>query len=45
MIDDVAKLISEFMKDYKTQYADKDEEERPKVLFVIDSVGYDAYTY
>ena len=39
MIDDVAKLISEFMKDYKSQYADKDEEDRPKVLFVIDSLG------
>jgi len=39
MIDDVAKLISEFMKDYKSQYTDKDEEDRPKVLFVIDSLG------
>jgi len=39
MIDDVAKLINEFMKDYKSQYADKDEEDRPKVLFVIDSLG------
>jgi len=39
MIDDVAKLVNEFMKDYKAQYADKDEEERPKVLFVLDSLG------
>ena len=39
MIDDVAKLISEFMKDYKSQYADKDDADRPKVLFVIDSLG------
>ena len=39
MIDDVAKLISEFMKDYKANYADKEEEDRPKVLFVIDSLG------
>ena len=39
MIDDVAKLISEFMKDYKSQYADKDDVDRPKVLFVIDSLG------
>ena len=39
MIDDVAKLINEFMKDYKSQYADKDEVDRPKVLFVIDSLG------
>jgi recombination protein RecA len=35
MIDDVAKTISEFMKDYKLM-ADTD---RPKVLFVIDSLG------
>ena len=39
MIDDVAKIISDFMKDYKAEYADKDDEERPKVLFVIDSIG------
>jgi recombination protein RecA len=35
MIDDVAKTISEFMKEYKTMAL----EERPKVLFVIDSLG------
>jgi recombination protein RecA len=35
MIDDVAKTISEFMKEYKTMPPD----ERPKVLFVIDSLG------
>jgi len=35
MIDDVAKTISTFMTDYKAM----DEEERPKVLFVIDSLG------
>ena len=35
MIDDVAKTISEFMKEYKTM----DPEERPKVMFVIDSLG------
>lgn len=33
MIDDVAKTISEFMKEYKAM------EEKPKVLFVIDSLG------
>lgn len=27
------------MKDYKTDYGDKDPEERPKVLFVLDSLG------
>lgn len=39
MIDDVAKLISDFMKDYKTRYAILPEDERPRVLFVIDSLG------
>lgn len=35
MVDDVAKTISSFMKDYK----EMENEERPKVLFVIDSLG------
>lgn len=39
MIDDVAKIISEFMDMYKSDYGDLDKDERPKVLFVIDSLG------
>jgi RecA/RadA recombinase len=35
MIDDVAKTISTFMQDYKTL----PDGERPKVLFVVDSLG------
>jgi len=35
MIDDVARTVSEFMKEYK----DMSEEDRPKVLFVVDSLG------
>ena len=35
MVDDVAKTISTFMKDYKTIA----EGDRPKVLFVVDSLG------
>jgi RecA/RadA recombinase len=35
MIDDVAKTISTFMDDYRAM----DEKDRPKVLFVIDSLG------
>ena len=35
MIDDVAKMISEFVKEYKTL----SEDDRPKVLFVLDSLG------
>lgn len=39
MIDDVAKIISDFMKSYKSDYASVPKEERMKVLFVIDSIG------
>jgi RecA/RadA recombinase len=39
MIDDVAKVISDFMKEYKANYAEAEPEDRPKVLFVIDSLG------
>tara|TARA_B100001287_G_C22680844_1_gene530269 strand:- start:1196 stop:2284 length:1089 start_codon:yes stop_codon:yes gene_type:complete len=39
MIDDVAKTVSNFMKEYKADYGDKDPTDRPKVLFVIDSLG------
>lgn len=35
MIDDVAKLITDFVKEYKTI----PEADRPKVLFVLDSLG------
>jgi RecA/RadA recombinase len=35
MIDDVAKMISEFVKEYKTL----PEGDRPKILFVLDSLG------
>ena len=35
MIDDVAKTISKFVADYKTI----PEEDRPKVLFIVDSLG------
>jgi recombination protein RecA len=39
MIDDVAKTISMFMKEYKTNYDGLPDEERPTVLFVVDSLG------
>lgn len=39
MIDDVAKIISDFVKDYKANYCELPVDERPKVLFVIDSLG------
>ena len=39
MVDDVAKIIADFMKDYKMRYGSETPESRPKVLFVIDSLG------
>ena len=39
MIDDVAKTMSDFMKDYKTNYCDLEYDEMPKLLFVVDSLG------
>lgn len=39
MIDDVAKAISDFMKDYKSNYGDLPYEDQPKLIFVIDSLG------
>jgi len=38
MVDDVAKTVSEFMKEYKTEHAEN-REAAPKVLFVVDSLG------
>jgi recombination protein RecA len=35
MIDDLAKMINDFVKEYKTI----PEDQRPKVLFIIDSLG------
>ena len=39
MVDDVAKTISDFMISYKADYSSLDQKERPKILFVIDSLG------
>lgn len=39
MIDDVAKTINDFMKYFKNEYAGVEREDRPKVLFVVDSLG------
>lgn len=39
MIDDVAKTMSDFMKEYKANYGDLEYSEMPKMLFVIDSLG------
>lgn len=39
MIDDVAKIIGDFVKEYKENYYEMPPADRPKVLFVIDSLG------
>jgi len=39
MIDDVAQIISDFMKGYREDHSDTPDADRPKVLFVIDSLG------
>lgn len=39
MIDDVGKTLSEFVKGYRDDYGSLPQEERPKVLWVVDSLG------
>lgn len=39
MIDDVAKIISDVVKDYRDSFGELPKEERPKLLFIIDSIG------
>lgn len=39
MIDDVAKIVSDFIKEYSDSYSHLEQEERPKVMFVVDSLG------
>ena len=39
MIDEVGKVISEFVTQYRTEHGDTDPDDRPNVLFVIDSLG------
>ena len=39
MIDEVAKIVHDFVSEYKTNYLDMPKDQRPKILFVIDSLG------
>lgn len=39
MVSDVSAIVSGFVKEYKDNYLDVTKEERPKVLFIIDSIG------
>jgi len=38
-IDDVAKFINDFIKEYKGEYGNLPLEDRPMLLFVVDSIG------
>jgi RecA/RadA recombinase len=39
LLDDIAKVMSDFLKTYKDDYKDCDYDDKPKVLFIIDSLG------
>jgi recombination protein RecA len=39
MIDDVAGIVHAFVTDYKSNHMDLPKEDRPKILFIIDSLG------
>jgi len=39
MIDEVAKIVHDFVSEYKANYLDLPRDQRPKILFVIDSIG------
>lgn len=39
MIDDASKFMFEFIDNYKKEFASTNENDKPKILFVIDSLG------
>ena len=39
MIDEVARIVSDFVKEYKENYLDLPRDQRPKILFIVDSIG------
>lgn len=39
MVDDVAGILTAFIKDYEAEYGKDAPEDRPRVLFVVDSLG------
>ena len=39
MIGELSKLVSNFVNDYRENYTEMEIEERPKILFVVDSLG------
>ena len=39
MIDDVAQIVNDFVQEYKASHLDAPRDERPRILFIIDSIG------
>lgn len=39
MVDEVAKIVHDFVSEYKTNYLDLPKDQRPKILFIVDSIG------
>jgi recombination protein RecA len=39
LVDDCAKIVNEFMHMYEEDYKDASEDEKPAILFIIDSLG------
>lgn len=39
MVDEVARIVHDFVSDYKANHLDLPREQRPKILFIIDSLG------
>ncbi len=39
MVDDVARILSDFVKQYRSDFEHLEPEDRPQVLFVVDSLG------
>jgi RecA/RadA recombinase len=39
MIDEVAKIVHDFVTEYKSNYLDLPRADRPKIMFIIDSLG------
>jgi len=38
-VDEVGKILNDFVEQFASDYGDLDKEERPKVLFIVDSLG------
>ncbi len=39
MIDEVAKIVHDFVTEYKANYLDLPRADRPRILFIVDSIG------